>query len=111
MASELLASVLHADSQINVVAAVASSAETSGIVEKLRPEVILLSCNLDGNSNRGLEFAAELLAHKPEIRIVMLLDTSSPEPVFSAFRSGASGVFSREGSLHSLCRCIHSVYR
>jgi DNA-binding NarL/FixJ family response regulator len=47
MASELLASVLQADSQINVVAAVASSVENSEIINRHRPEVILLSANLE----------------------------------------------------------------
>jgi two-component system nitrate/nitrite response regulator NarL len=110
MASELLASVLQADSQINVVAAVASSVENSEIINRHRPEVILLSANLEGNNTRGLEFASELQTAKPEIRIVMLLETSSSDAVVKAFRAGASGVFSREGSLHSLCKCIHSVY-
>jgi two-component system nitrate/nitrite response regulator NarL len=111
MASELLASVLQADPQINVVAAVASSVQTSEIINKLRPEVVLLSTSLEGNNTRGLEFACQLQSAKPEIRVVMLLETSSPEEVVNAFRAGASGVFSREGSLHSLCKCIHSVYQ
>jgi DNA-binding NarL/FixJ family response regulator len=110
MASELLASVLQADPQINVVAAVAGSVENSEIIDQLRPEVVVLSIDFEATNPRGLEVASELQASKPEIRIVMLLEASTSDAVVKAFRAGASGVFSREGSLSSLCKCIHSVY-
>jgi two-component system, NarL family, nitrate/nitrite response regulator NarL len=110
MASELLSSALQADPGINVVATVDSSADVSEIISKLRPEVVLLSTSLEGDDTKGLKLACRLLKAKPELRIVMLLEASSQESVVNAFRAGASGIFSRVGSLHSLRKCIRNVY-
>jgi DNA-binding NarL/FixJ family response regulator len=110
MASELLANALGDSEQIQVVAAVSSTVEIAQAVVDLRPEVVLLSAVLEGRNGQGLELAGELLANKPEISVVILLESSSSDAVVSAFRSGASGVFSREGSLQSLSKCIRSVY-
>ena len=40
---------------------------------------------------------------------MMLLDSLNSESVIEDFRTGASGVFPRDGSLESLRKCIFTV--
>jgi DNA-binding CsgD family transcriptional regulator len=42
--------------------------------------------------------------------MIALLDSSKPETIVEAFRSGARGILSREESLDTLCKCVHRVY-
>ena len=72
----------------------------------------------------SLSFAAELqdgplagfnvLQNLPSFRhpmaAVMLLQTSTPECVVSAFRDGARGLFYRSHSLKALSKCIRTVH-
>jgi DNA-binding NarL/FixJ family response regulator len=46
----------------------------------------------------------------PEIRAVLLLDSTDRASVIDAFRAGAKGIFSRDDSLGALCRCIQNVH-
>jgi two-component system, NarL family, nitrate/nitrite response regulator NarL len=110
MASELLASALQNEAHINVLAAVGTTSELGDMIAEFRPQVVLLSSSLKGHQGNGLELARQLQVARPEIRIVMLVEGSSPNAVVDAFRAGASGVFSRETSMHSLSKCIHAVY-
>ena len=40
----------------------------------------------------------------------MLLDSCKRELVLDAFRSGAKGIFSKNDSLETLCKCVLSVH-
>jgi DNA-binding NarL/FixJ family response regulator len=74
-----------------------------------RPDVALISTGLQDGPYAGIAVALEIRTNQPELRMVLLLDSSSPDLVLSAFRSGAVGVFSRHQSSTELRKCIHSV--
>jgi DNA-binding CsgD family transcriptional regulator len=40
----------------------------------------------------------------------MLMDSSKRETIVQAFRAGAKGIFSRQESVETLCKCIRSVH-
>ncbi len=46
----------------------------------------------------------------PDLRAVVLLDSSKGEMVLEAFRSGARGVFSKNDSVDILSKCLRKVY-
>jgi two-component system nitrate/nitrite response regulator NarL len=74
-------------------------------------DVLAISCALDGFQSHGLEVVRELRVSRPGARVVVLLDSHNPEIVLDAFRAGARGVFSKEGSVELFCKCIRSVHQ
>jgi two-component system nitrate/nitrite response regulator NarL len=74
-------------------------------------DVLLVSSELDGHAGRGFEVLRKLREHRPDIRAVMLLDSSKSESVLEAFRAGAQGVLSRQESVEILSKCVKSVYQ
>jgi len=109
MACQLLADAIGQDHKITVVAAVTTPVEASQVVSDVSPDIVLLSERLDGNATGGFELARQLRMIKPELLVVMLLDSLNGTSVVESFRCHASGVFSRDGSVESLRRCICSV--
>jgi len=73
------------------------------------PDVLLISENLDQSPGGGLEVLTEVRSQRPDLKAVVLLDSSAHENVVEAFRSGARGVFSRNQPVKTLCKCITVV--
>ena len=73
-------------------------------------DVLLLSSDLDEQPGRGFEVLRQVRALHPDVRAVVLLDSSKHESVLEAFRAGARGVLSRQGSVETLRKCIRSVH-
>ncbi len=111
MNSQLLADALARDKKFFVVESAFSSGNLLASIAKEGPHVAVLSAQLDGDPKRGYELTKTLRANHPEIRVVLLLDSSDREAVVQAFRAGARGVFSRTGSFEALAKCIRSVYQ
>jgi two-component system, NarL family, nitrate/nitrite response regulator NarL len=109
MSSQLLATALERDKHFQVLDYPADGQEILSVVMSERPAVVILSAEVDGNPRKGFDLAREIHSRRPEIQVVMLLDSSEREAVLEAFRAGASGVFSRNESLKSLAKCICCV--
>jgi two-component system, NarL family, nitrate/nitrite response regulator NarL len=73
-------------------------------------DVLLLSSELDGLPGRGFEVLRKLREQHPDVRAVMLLDSSKSECVLEAFRAGARGILSRQESVEVLSKCVRSVH-
>ncbi len=73
-------------------------------------DVLLLSSELDGLPGRGFEVLRKLREQHPDIRAVVLLDSSKSECVLEAFRAGARGILSRQESIETLSKCVRSVH-
>ena len=73
-------------------------------------DVLLLSSDLDEQPGRGFEVLRQVRALHPDVRAVVLLDSSKHESVLEAFRAGARGVLSRQESVETLSKCIRSVH-
>ncbi len=110
MECQLLADAIRQDKKINVVAAVTTAVEASQVVTHVSSDIVLLSERLDGNPTGGYELARQLRIIKPELRVVMLLDSINGTSVVESFRGHASGVFSRDGSVESLRKCVYAVF-
>jgi DNA-binding NarL/FixJ family response regulator len=109
MNSQLLAAVLERDKRFQVLEPVTDSRAIAAAVIKEKPAVVLISAELDGDPRKGFQIARELSVTLPQVRMVMLLDTSERCLVVEAFRAGARGVFCRSESLKSLAKCLHCV--
>jgi two-component system, NarL family, nitrate/nitrite response regulator NarL len=72
-------------------------------------DAIVIACDLKEGPMSGLKVASEVRMSHPETRIIALLDSCEREMVVEAFRSGATGILSREQPFDILCKCIIGV--
>ncbi len=110
MGSQLLADALNARDGIEVVGVCASSRDLAEIAPARVPDVALVSSSFDQEALKGLAISRQLRSRFPNIKVVILLDTSTPELVIPAFKAGATGIFGRAQSVEALCKCIVSVH-
>jgi two-component system, NarL family, nitrate/nitrite response regulator NarL len=110
MNCQLLVGALRRCRRIEVVARATSSEQILAEAKASQPSVALIGANLQEGSLAGFEVVHRLRNLHPEIRAVLLLDSADRSSVVDAFRAGARGVFSRDDSLGTLCRCIQNVH-
>jgi two-component system response regulator DevR len=110
MTCQLLVGALRRCRRIEVVARATSVEQILAEIKVSQPAVALLGANLQDGPLTGFEVVHRLRNLHPEIRAVLLLDRADRASVIDAFRAGAKGIFSRDESLGSLCRCIQNVH-
>jgi DNA-binding NarL/FixJ family response regulator len=108
--TQLLADALRNDRGLQVVAAASNSEELLAAITRVPIDVVVISNNLDDQPGHGTEVLREMRALRPQIKGVILLDSSKPQEVLECFRAGARGIFSKQERLESLCKCIRSVH-
>jgi DNA-binding NarL/FixJ family response regulator len=74
-------------------------------------DVLVISSNLDEHANRGFEVLSKVHASRPQLRAVVLMDSSKTENILDAFRAGARGVLSRLESIKTLSKCVRCVHQ
>src|SRR5882762_8325543 len=108
--TQLLAEAMRGDHGLQVVASASTSEELLAAVVRVPIDVAVISYNLDDQPGRGTEVLREIRALRPQIKGVLLLDSSRPQDVLEAFRAGAKGIFAKHERLESLCKCIRCVH-
>lgn len=86
-----------------------SSADVLIGVESSGPDVVVIGVQLQDGALAGLSALRELRMRESLPRVILLVDSSDPEIVTEAFRSGAAGVFCRTRTPAELCKCIRCV--
>jgi DNA-binding NarL/FixJ family response regulator len=76
-----------------------------------RPDLAVLSADIDGAAKTGLQIVRALHARQPRVGIVVLIDTETRDSVLAAFRCGARGVFCRTEPASELQACVERVSR
>ena len=109
--TQLLADALRRDNHMEVISSPPHSADLVEAAKLHKFNVVLISANMDEEPLRGFEVLRQLRASDPELRAVMLLDSSKREIIVQAFRAGARGIFSRHESVETLAKCIRSVHQ
>jgi DNA-binding NarL/FixJ family response regulator len=108
--SHLLAEALKRDPRLRIVGSASSSREFLEIAALQNPDVVIVSANLDDDPMGGMTTLREFHEAHPQIPAVILVDSPKRELVLDAFRSGARGIFSKDESLETLCKCVRVVY-
>jgi DNA-binding NarL/FixJ family response regulator len=80
-------------------------------LEKNEADVAVIGARLEGEDLAGFHVTRELMASRSKPSVIIILDSNKPTMVVEAFRSGASGIFSRDQSSDLLCKCIHAVHK
>lgn len=111
MASQLMEAVLQRHRPKFEIQAITSGAsETLRELEKNKPDVALISSELQDGSLTGFRVLQQLRDTKSNTASVILLDSVDRGVLVDAFRSGARGVFTRSHSIDSLPKCICAVH-
>jgi DNA-binding NarL/FixJ family response regulator len=108
--TQLLADALKRDQGLDVISADSDSNALIATAASHKADVLLISSTLDAEPGRAFEVLRDLRASHPQIRAVILMDSSKREAILHAFRAGARGIFSRHESMESLCKCVRSVH-
>jgi DNA-binding NarL/FixJ family response regulator len=109
--TELLADALRNDRSIHVVAEASNFEEFLAAITRVPVDVVVISHNFNNQRGYGTRVLREMRSLRPQIRGVILLDSSDPGDVLEGFRAGAKGIFSKQERLECLSKCIYSVYR
>ena len=107
--TQLLAEALRRDRTLEVSSLNSSRAVIKTVLE-CAIDVLVIGANLEEQTYRGLEIVRELRSARPDVRTVVLMDSSKPQIVVDAFRAGARGVFCRSESIEKLGKCIQCVH-
>ncbi|MCC6365819.1 MAG: response regulator transcription factor [Bryobacterales bacterium] len=104
---EGLARVLESQPDLEVKGSTASAAAGLEIVEKMKPDVVLLDVDL--GQERAIEFVQQARQHGYEGRIlVVTAGVSDPEAV-QLVRNGISGILHKHNQPEALCNVIRLV--
>jgi DNA-binding NarL/FixJ family response regulator len=103
-----LVSVLEDEADLEVVGAVDSAVEALRVVQRLRPDVMLL--DLEMPELDGVEAIPQLLAATPGLGVLVFTAYDTDERVLGAVRAGARGYLLKGASAEEIARGIRTVH-
>lgn len=110
MGCDLLSNALqHCAPDLTVPACACSIAGLTSAVEQHRPDLVLVSLELEDGPGAGLMALRTLHNRFPEIRCVVLMHNRGHNLLVDAFRAGARGVVFRSESMVRLVEALRSV--
>lgn len=109
--SQLLADALQQDPDFVIAKWDSTPSSLIPAIVSQKVDVLAISSGFGGRAGADLRIVRELHSQHPKTKILVLLDSQDAQLVTDAFRSGARGVFNREGSVEMFCKCIRSVDR
>jgi two-component system nitrate/nitrite response regulator NarL len=112
MYCDLLSMAFHAvRERFDVVACASSTAEVLSVLQECRPQVAIISDNLEDGPLSGIRILPEVRRVNPETRILVAMGSPDRELVIQAFRFGADGVFHRSNPFEQLCKSVDAISR
>jgi DNA-binding NarL/FixJ family response regulator len=102
-----LVAALDDEADFEVVGAAGSAEEAVALVERQRPEVILLDLELPGMS--GVEAIPKLRDASPASRILVFTAYDTDERVLSAVRAGAGGYLLKGAAVVEIASAVRTV--
>jgi DNA-binding NarL/FixJ family response regulator len=102
---------LSAGRRFQVVACASSVVGVLNAVQQNRPQVAVISCDLQDGPLSGIRTLPEIRRTYPETKIVVMMASPDKDVVVDAFRFGAVGVFNRNGPFDLLCKSVEVVSR
>jgi DNA-binding NarL/FixJ family response regulator len=104
---EGLRSLLSTDSEIEVVAEVASGADAVTRVDELQPDVVIMDLHMPGLD--GVAATRDILGRSPHVAVLVLTMFDDDDSVFAAMRAGARGYLLKGAGAGDIARAIRAV--
>ena len=92
---------------LRLVGEAASGAEAARLADELRPDVILMDLQMPGGD--GLSAIRQIVAARPESRILVVTMYEDDDSVFAAMRAGARGYVLKDMDDDEITRAILAV--
>jgi len=108
MVREGLSNMLENCDEISIAGSCGNSEEAIAKAHEFAPDVILMDIKMEGLN--GIETAKQILAQKPEIKIIFLTIFEDTESIRLALQSGASGYILKHVSRQNLIDTIKRVH-
>ena len=102
-----LRAVLEATTEFAVVAEVADGLQVAEVVDRLRPNVLVLDLMMPGLN--GLEITRQVRKRCPQTRVVILSMHADEAYVLEALRNGAAGYVLKEASIPEVAQAVREV--
>lgn len=107
-----LRSILEREADMQVVGEAATAAEAMAVVERLRPDIVLLDLKLGtGADTEGLDVCADLTAKHPDLGVLVLTTFLDDALVLEAIHRGAKGYVIKDVDTSGLVSSIRAVAR
>jgi DNA-binding NarL/FixJ family response regulator len=97
--------------RFQVVAFASSTVEVLTVLQQDRPQVAVISSDLQDGPLSGLRILPEIRRTHPETKILLVMASPNKELIIDAFRLGAVGVFNRSCPFDLLCKSVEVVSR
>ena len=102
-----LGAILEGERNLHVVGEAGNGLEAARLVERLRPDVLVLDLMIPGLS--GLEVTRQLAKRSPKTRVVILSMHGDKSYVLEALRNGAAGYVLKDASADELIKAVHEA--
>ncbi|MGV8858903.1 response regulator [Rhodoglobus sp.] len=101
--------LLSSADDIEVVGEAGNGAEAVTLATQLSPDVVLMDLRMPGVG--GAEATAQIVAARPEVRVVILTTYESDENILTAIEAGASGYLLKAAPQDEIVAGLRSVAR
>lgn len=105
---EGVAALLSMFPDLEVVAKAESGREAVTLAESHEPDVVLMDVRMPDMN--GIAATHKILAHNPNIRVIILTTFANDEYVYESLESGAAGYLLKNADPERLATAIRSVY-
>ena len=102
-----LRALLESEPEFAVVGEASDGLEAVGLVERLKPNVLVLDLMMPGLN--GLEVARQVRQRAPKTRVVFLSIHANEAYVLEALRNGAAGYVIKDATTAELVRAVREV--
>jgi two-component system nitrate/nitrite response regulator NarL len=109
--TQLLSDALERDADLDVVNWDGNLSTLVSAAADQDVDVLAIGSALNGRFSDSLDVVRELRRVSPATKAIILLDSHKKEDVINAFRAGARGIFSRDGSVEMFRKCMHRVHQ
>lgn len=101
------AELLHREPDIDVVGEAANGQEAVELVERLRPDIVVMDVRMPLLS--GIDATRRIRSQFPEVQVLVLTAHDDDQYIFSLLQAGASGYLLKSAPIGDLIRAVRQV--